>query len=287
MAFGKQMGSVQAVKNSAKGGGNSKMAFIPSDKALVVRFLEEPENWIMYQEVYDPMRKNSYPVPDDPSMPGYDDDLRKSDRYLANVVDVDRDLVKALKLPKSVVNALIARYEKYGTLTDRDYELYRTGSGLDTEYFADPEAPSKKKLDKYDVMDLEEVLVEAYEAVFGAQAESSDNTVRTVSSAPQPTRKPPSRQELVEEDDDDEYDDDDDDELDDDDDDEEVVSRDPDDIHDVDDDEYPYYELTELVEMPPGDRRKIAKDWGIVFPKALKSPKQQAQMIMDAQEDAF
>lgn len=284
MAFGKQMGSVQAVKNSAKGGGNSKMAFIPSDKALVVRFLEEPEHWIMYQEVYDPMRKNSYPVPDDPTMPGHDDDLRKSDRYLANIVDVDRDIVKALKLPKSVVNALIARYEKYGTLTDRDYELYRTGSGLDTEYFADPEAPSKKKLDKYDTMDLEEVLIEAYEAVFGS-AEKAE-PVRS-SSAPKPTRKPPSVEEPVEEDDEDDYDEDDEELNDDDDDDEEVIDRNPDDIDDVDDDEYPYYELDELIGMGPGDRRKIAKDWGISFPPAMKSPKQQAQMIMDAQEDSF
>ena len=267
MAFGKQMGSVKAVKDSAKSGGNGRMAFIPSDKTFVVRFLHEPENWIMYSEVYDASTKKSFPVPDDPSMPGYPDaDVRRTDRYLANVVDIDRDTVKAIKLPKSVVNALIVRYEKYGTLTDRDYELYRTGSGLDTEYFADPEAPSQRKLDKYDAHDLEDVLTEAYETIFGTQ--SSDDP-----QPPQELRKPPKRvrEAVVEEDVIEEEDDDD---------------LEADDSEDESLDEVDYYEYDEITALSASERRALAEFYSIDL-KGVRSASDQADAIFDAQEDAF
>ena len=54
------------------------------------------------------------------------------------------------------------RSDRHGTLLDRDYELSRTGSGLKTEYMLSPEPRKVRKLDKYDIPDLdalEEALV--------------------------------------------------------------------------------------------------------------------------------
>lgn len=176
MGFGKKMGSVKAVKQSLKGGGGHLMSYIPKEgDSLTVRFLDEPEEWVNYTDVYDPVLKRGYPLPDDPTMPGYDDDLRKSSRYIANAVNVDTDKVIVLQMPKSVVNKLITRYDKNGTLTDRDYEIWRTGTGLETEYDTQSDAPSKKKLDKYERKDLIDTLEQAYDAVFGDHDDDDDD----------------------------------------------------------------------------------------------------------------
>ena len=37
-------------------------------------------------------------------------------------------------MPKSVAASLLKKYDKYATLLDRDYELSRSGAGLETEY---------------------------------------------------------------------------------------------------------------------------------------------------------
>src|SRR5215471_17088568 len=136
MPFGQQVGSMKKLKEGLKGG-IGPIKFIPKNGNIMVRFLDEPNLWVKYFEVFDQVRNVGWPVPDDESAPGYPDaDMRKTKRYLANVVDVtgDRDEVVALQLPTSLVNQLVIRYERYDTITDRDYELFRSGSGLDTDY---------------------------------------------------------------------------------------------------------------------------------------------------------
>lgn len=283
MAFGKKLGSAKAVKESLKSG-NSPMRYIGKDTALTVRFLEEPESWVSFTEVYDPVKKRGYPLPDDPFMPGYDDDLRKSSRYLANAIDISTDKVIAVSLPKSVVNSLIGRYEKLGTMTDRNYELYRTGSGLDTEYFADPDAPAKMNLAKYEPKDLESVLEEAYNAVWGSGTDEDEEELKparkVASGGPKRGRK------TVEAEEDDDLDDEDDDiEEDEIDDDEDDVEED-DELDDDDDDDEPWYEEDELLALTVGERRAIARELGVKLVKGMTKA-QQVQAIIDAQEESI
>lgn len=166
MPFGQEVGSLKRLKEGLKGSG--PIRFIPKNGRLMVRFLEEPEKWSKYFEVFDPIKNQGWPVPEDESAPGFPDpDMRKTKRYLANAVDTERDEVIALQLPASLVNDLVIRYERYDTLTDRDYELFRTGSGLDTDYGLTPEPASKRNMAKYKALDLEDVLQQAYDAVWG------------------------------------------------------------------------------------------------------------------------
>lgn len=280
--FGKKLGSAKAVKDSLKGGGMGPLTFIPKEgSSLTVRFLEEPEEWVNYVEAYDPAIKRGYPYPDDPAMPGYDDELRKSSRYVANAVDVERDKVVALQLPKTIVNKMINRYEKNGTVIDRDYELFRSGSGLDTEYDAQPEAPSKKRLSKYEPLDLLDALEEAYESVWGTSDDDDDDDDEEI-------KRPHRRRKRVEvEDDDDDIEDDDDEEEDEDDDiDDDDGDDDEEDDEEDDDDALEWYEEEDLEGLPIGKLRSIMKEYGVTPIKGMKKP-EVIEAILEAQEEAF
>ncbi len=172
MAFGRKVGTMADLKKDLSKGSSTFIKYIPKNGAITVRFIQEPEgNWEAFKEVFDQTRRKSYPVPPDESMPGYPDpDDRVSTRYLANAVDVESDRVIPIQLPKDLANQLFVRYERYETLCDRDYELFRSGEGLDTVYGCTPDSPTAMKLDKYTPLDLEKVLQDAYEAVWGPQA---------------------------------------------------------------------------------------------------------------------
>lgn len=123
-----------------------------------MRFLSEPDGWWAFNEVYD---GEHYVIVDDDHQ--VDEGERISLRFLAAALDVTQDKVIALKMPKTVAEELNRHFERRGTLTDRDYELGREGSGLDTEYFVMPDDKRKRNVRKYDVPDLEAILVREIE----------------------------------------------------------------------------------------------------------------------------
>lgn len=132
---------------------------IKEDKDLTVRFLDEPDEWFGYEEYWDDDAKMYVPVSEGDEVP-VDDKGRTTARlkYLASAVLLDNDRVVALKMPKSLANVLLSRYDKFGTIMDREYELVRSGTGLDTKYDAVNEGPSKFKFSKYESLDLGEIL---------------------------------------------------------------------------------------------------------------------------------
>lgn len=177
----RKMGSMRAVKDSLKKGGGNQAAWIknvPAD-GITVRFLTEPEEWFGYSEYYDESAKAFVPMAEGEVLP---DGARPSFRYLANALEVGSDRVIPLKLPKTAANALILKYDKYGTLMDRNFDLQRHGEGLDTTYDVTPEAASKLNLAKYELLDLEEVLLASRRQALGEEdaVGSSTNPVQVV-----------------------------------------------------------------------------------------------------------
>ena len=157
---GKKMGSLKAVKDSLKKGGSSLNSFIknvPAD-GITVGFITEPEEWFGFYEYWNDESRNFTPMAVGEILP---DGARPSFRYLASAVDIETDRVIPLKLAKTAANSLILKYDKYGTMLDRNYELQKHGEGLDTTYDVTPDAPSKLNLAKYEIIDLEKVLVSA------------------------------------------------------------------------------------------------------------------------------
>jgi len=137
------------------------MAYIPEDPILV-RFLQDPEDWIGYYEHYMGSDAEIRYLPCTEGECCEDAEGSPSYRYLANaLITTDRKggEVKALKIPKGLGESLGKMAHKFGTLLDRDYELSREGTGLDTRYSAIPETPSRLNLSRYkskmyDLLDL-------------------------------------------------------------------------------------------------------------------------------------
>jgi hypothetical protein len=153
--------NVKDLKKSLKSGSGSG-AYGIREEGATYRFLHEPTDWLMYYEHYDSDRDDNKFIPCVDGCEYCADGNRASKRMLANALDVDADRVVPLKLPVSVATTLVKSYERRGTIMDRDYFLSREGTGLDTEYSVDAEAPSKKNIAKYDLFDLEKVLLDAF-----------------------------------------------------------------------------------------------------------------------------
>lgn len=171
MPFGQQAGSLKNLKkNLAKssGGGKGFIKFIPKGGPLNVRFITEPEGWLSYGEHFDPAVRKSYPCTTEADCPGCRLGLDKKNKYLANVVNLDNnDRVTALQLPISLVNRLVVKYEKWGSLVNREMELSKEGADLDTTYDFDYSPEDNVRVDKWTPLNLEEVLQAAFDDVFG------------------------------------------------------------------------------------------------------------------------
>lgn len=317
MAFGQKAGSIKGLKKSLKGGGAGFIKYVPKDESLTVRFITDPDEWLMYRETFDEATNRGYPVPDDKNAPGYPDpDQRTSKRYLANAVMVDDDKVVPLQMPVSLVNQLVVLYEKYGTVCDRDFELMRSGTGLDTSYQAVPEAPLKRKLDKYKPMDLEQVLEDAYNAIWGDDPnvevddddEDEDEEDHVEVKRPVGTKKKAGKkaapkkkkaQKVVEEieDDEDEPDvdelededieeDDDIDDLaeEDEDEDEDDDDEDDDEADEEDDEDADFYTEADLKAMGIADLRALAREYGVTT-KGMKKPQIIEALLSDDDDE--
>lgn len=163
---GKKMGNIKALRDSLKKGGSSLNTFIknvPAD-GITVRFLTEPEEWFGFYEYWNEEGRNFVPMAQGEVLP---DGAKPSFRYLTQALDIENDRVIPLKLAKTAANSLILKYDKFGTMTDRNYELQKHGEGLDTTYDVTPDAPSKLNLAKYELLDLEKVLVDARAGALG------------------------------------------------------------------------------------------------------------------------
>jgi hypothetical protein len=179
---GHKLGTIEAVKASLKRGANSNANYIKhvGEDGMVVRFLTEPEEWFGYQEYYDLENKQFVPMVVDEVLP---DGVRPSFRYLTCALDTQTDRVVALKLAKTCANLVMIKYEKYGTVLDRNYELDRHGVGLDTTYDVTPCSPTKVNTKKYDLLELGEILEQARRIAEGEDPFDSANTPITMGDA--------------------------------------------------------------------------------------------------------
>lgn len=155
-----RMGSTKAIKASLKKKGG-KTRTIPSEDSLTVRFLDEPEDFYgFYQHWFKDGPKPCIEGGDcDGCNSDVPDERRKSFRYLANAYVVDDQKVQPIELPKSLVEQLVGYFEKKGTLLDRDYDLSKTGSGMEgTKYMASPDSPTPMNVRRFKKIDLDKVL---------------------------------------------------------------------------------------------------------------------------------
>lgn len=187
---GGQVKSLAALKKSIKkSSGGGMITRIPKDAPLTARFLEEPDRWFEYYEHFDTSANKGFIcVADD--CKGCADDMRTSKRLLANAVDTDKSIVVALAMPTSLVNILLKRYDRNGTLLDREWELSRSGAGLETEYDATSDGRTKFNFSVYEPLDLNEILASQVEGESEEDDTADDDT--DDEDPPWEEKKPPS-----------------------------------------------------------------------------------------------
>jgi hypothetical protein len=292
LGFTRPVGTIGSLKKQLEKGGGStgagRLQWIPANGSITVRFLTEPDGWANYLEHYDKGIRSYFPCTGDNDCEGCkargEDDWAPSSRYLANALDTEKDRVVALKLPKDLVTRLVARYEKYDTLMDRDYELSRIGTGKDdTFYDATPEPASARKLTKYQLVDLEDVLQDAYNAVWNptgavddpAADDDDDELEKPAQKAGKPVAKSrPAPKFQADEDDDD---------VPEEDDEEEDVAEDDDPVDAAEEEDY--YSESELKKMTMAELRAIAKDYGIPVAKTTGKDTLVEKILAEGGED--
>lgn len=181
----KRVGSLKRLKEATKRSSASLIKNVPADEPLTVRFLEEPSEWIEYEEYYSEDTEPRFFPAIEGIDPDFVADLRKpSKRFLANAVDVADNQVIALKLPTTLAASLEKKAQKYGTITDRDYELTREGTGMQTVYDVTPEPASKMNLRRFKPFDLIDVLTQQLPAELRQDMDDDDDDDDDAGSVP-------------------------------------------------------------------------------------------------------
>lgn len=148
-------GSVQKLRQNltaASSSGNSrKLLIIREDEPVKVRFLQNPEDWMIFYEHYVPDSKMFVPALDPDPLAAHPDERvrRTSLRHMTNVLNLETMQVQLLKMNQDLTNRLMMRYNRYNDLTDRNYEIVRSGTGLQTTYDIEPDDAEPMDLGRF------------------------------------------------------------------------------------------------------------------------------------------
>lgn len=160
------MGLLNDMKSEIQksGGSKGKILFIKDGTKKRIRFLEDAEEGHeltfhdSYQEGVNALCLEEL---------GKDcpycerDDLRTRKLYAWSVWDYDEKEVKVLLYAANnctPIPSIIAMFEAYGTLLDRDFVISRTGSGQNTSYTVIPQDKAKFKNSKANKLSTKELL---------------------------------------------------------------------------------------------------------------------------------
>jgi len=213
VTFGQKFSREDAVNTGGDEGGSGKISIWGfRDGSTTIRFLEEIDDWTPYWEHYDQGKKKYFPCPGRDVCPVCTDpenESRASKRYLVNALvkssdnkNVKAGYVNLYKIPGSLIEKVLRRSDKYETLLDRDYEIIRAGSGLNTEYDLETGDRGEVDIETYleKGFDHEEALQAAWKA-YGADAAEEPKAKHeiVVDETPAPRRRAKTAQEVEDE----------------------------------------------------------------------------------------
>ena len=176
------MSLVNDIKNQVKKSGSNKSKFLyfRSGTKIRVRFLSDMEDGFKFT-FHDSFEKGiNVPCQElfGRDCPHCDDeDLRTRDQYCWPVWDYDSKEVKLLMAPVnncSPIPALVAMYDTYGTLTDRDYVITKQGQQQTTTFSVVPMDKVKFRNDKAKALSESKVLA-LLDKAFPCEASEDDD----------------------------------------------------------------------------------------------------------------
>lgn len=201
----KKLGSKKGIERSLKGGSGKYALRVPAE-GVIVRFLTEPEEWYQVELHFDESRKTSYPcIGLDDGCIACEEGQEARPRWFSVVYSIDDERVTVFEMPKSVVKMLYKKYERYNTITDRNYEITKEGTGLNTEYEVDAmSAEHLRGQSKMETIDLDDFLQAMHDEAM-RQIEGGEETVtsrgRSRTSRTETRRTKSSRRQELDEDD--------------------------------------------------------------------------------------
>ena len=187
----KQMSLVNDIKNQVKKSGSNKSKFLyfRSGTKIRVRFLHDMEEGFKFT-FHDSFDKGiNTPCQElfGRNCPYCDDeDLRTRDQYCWAVWDYDAKEVKLLLAPVnncSPIPALVAMYDTYGTLTDRDYVITKQGQQQTTTYSVVPMDKVKFRNDKAKALSESKILA-LLDKAFPCEVDEDDDDTPKKKKAP-------------------------------------------------------------------------------------------------------
>lgn len=169
------MGVLDNIRNEAKkaSSNKSKLMFFKDGTKTRVRFLTDMEDGLEIK-FHDSFAKSiNTPCREvfDEECPYCDDEeLRTRNKYVFCVYDYESESVKLICEPVnsfSPIPQLVAFYDSYGTITDRDYVIQQTGKGQNKSFAIIPQDKKAFRVPKvkpYSEQKILQILAKAYPA---------------------------------------------------------------------------------------------------------------------------
>jgi len=174
MQFGVKQGIEPEYDPDAAGQQGSYIKYF-KEKATTLIFLEEIPTWTAVWMHFNQTKNRDYPCTDDrPTCPGHNSEnereAKASKRYIVNALNPETGYVDLYKIPYSLMEDLHRYNDKFKTIMDRPYTIYKDQVSGQTKYSIDREDPDDS-LDlseaKTQLKDHQDALAEAFREVWG------------------------------------------------------------------------------------------------------------------------
>jgi hypothetical protein len=183
MAVGKiragTAGDPDKLKRELKESSNNDKWFyrLQPDTEIVCRFMTEPWDFVSYMQHSEGSGKNFRAWPcNDGDCVGCDEGIDSRKVWVAPVLDVKESRVRAMAVPKGVVDSLVKIAERGGTIRDRDITVIREGSGMEnTKYEIYSDSRKRRDMSIYEPPDIMEMLEEQLEEAMADDDDDDDD----------------------------------------------------------------------------------------------------------------
>lgn len=158
--------------------GQGQVIYLKDGEDVKVRFLEEPEDWVVYTEhrINKGGRWDNVPCVGDGCPQDDDEDVQTREVALIQVYDVKQKKIRLFKAGPKVATDIIAIASR-GKLLNRDYNIIREGSDLETRYIFDAEDRSERKV-KDKLLDVKEILRSWVDRFYGGASSKKKSKIR-------------------------------------------------------------------------------------------------------------
>lgn len=208
-AYGSDAAAKKRIKRASSASGGL-IRRLKADETARFRFLTEPREWVEANQHF-VKETSQFAWCFDKGCEECAKGNRPSRRTLINAVEVsDGNKVVVVQVVASLAKQLYQKYERFGTMVDRDYDLTREGSGMDdTVYSVDYSGPKKKDLTRFQPHDILEILDSEAQASGSDDDDDEDEEPRSTKGS-RPKGKAPAGgiRRKAKDDDEDEYEDD-------------------------------------------------------------------------------